>query len=138
MYQGVDRIRDRSAHAGESRTEAITAAHRTGPVAGNAITHTDRGSQYHATIHRNALRRLEIRQSTSPTGSCLDSAAAESFFATIKTEIGADAWPHRATARHDIRNWIKQYNKRRLHCAPCYQTPTETRTAWQKRMPTGQ
>lgn len=28
--------------------EAITAAHRTGLVAGNAIMHTDRGGQYHA------------------------------------------------------------------------------------------
>ena len=34
------------------------------------------------------LRRLEIRQSTSRTGSCLDCAATESFFATIKAEIG--------------------------------------------------
>jgi transposase InsO family protein len=41
------------------------------------------------------LRRLEIRQTTSRTGSCLDGAAAESFFATIKTEIGTDSWPDR-------------------------------------------
>ena len=59
--------------------DAITAAHRTGLVAGNAIMHTDRGGQYHAKAYRNALRRLEIRQSTSRTGSCLDGAAAESF-----------------------------------------------------------
>jgi transposase InsO family protein len=42
--------------------EAITAAHRAELVAGNAIMHTDRGSQYHATSYRNALKRLEIRQ----------------------------------------------------------------------------
>lgn len=98
--------------------EAITAAHRTGLVAGNAIMHTDHGSQYHATIYRNALRRLEIRQSTSRTGSCLDGAAAESFFATIKTEIGADAWPDRATARRDIENWIKQYRQCQKRSSP--------------------
>ena len=51
-------------------------------------------SQYHATAYRNALRRLEIRQSTSRTGSCLDGAAAESFFATIKSEIGVTSWPN--------------------------------------------
>jgi hypothetical protein len=28
--------------------EAITVAHRTGLVAGSAIMHTDRGSQYHS------------------------------------------------------------------------------------------
>jgi len=93
--------------------DAISAAHRSGLVAGNAIMHTDRGSQYHATSYRNVLWRLEIRQSTGRTGSCLDGAAAESFFATIKTEIGTDAWPDRATARRDIENWINSYNQRR-------------------------
>jgi transposase InsO family protein len=116
--------------------EAITAAHRAGLVAGNAIMHTDRGGQYHSTAYRNALERLEIRQSTSRTGSCLDGAAAESFFATLKTEIGADSWPDRASARCDIENWITHYNQRRLHSALDYQTPVETRNAWQQRMST--
>jgi transposase InsO family protein len=87
--------------------DALKAAHRAGLVAGNAIMHTDRGGQYHSRAYRNALRRLEVRQSTSRSGSCLDGAAAESFFATIKTEIGVDSWPDRASARRDIENWIK-------------------------------
>ena len=114
--------------------EAITAAHRTGLVAGNAIMHTDRGSQYHSRAHRNALQRLEIRQSTGRTGSCLDGAAAESFFATIKTEIGATSWPDRASARRDIETWITHYNQRRLHSALDYQSPVSARNAWQERM----
>lgn len=114
--------------------DAISAAHRTGLVAGNAIMHTDRGSQYHAKVYRNALRRCGIRQSTSRTGSCLDGAVAESFFATIKAEIGTDSWPDRATARRDIENWIKTYNQRRLHSSLDYRTPDEVRTAWQQRM----
>ena len=87
----------------EPAVDAITAAHRTGLVAGNAIMHTDRGSQYHSKTYRNALRRLEIRQSTSRTGSCLDGAAAESFFATIKAEIGIGTWPDRATGQRSPR-----------------------------------
>ena len=114
--------------------DAITAAHDAGLVAGNAIMHADRGSQYHSRSYRNALRRLEIRQSTSRTGSCLDDAAAESFFATIKTEIGVASWPDRVSARHDIENWIKTYNERRLHSALDYRAPTETRRTWQERM----
>jgi transposase InsO family protein len=114
--------------------EAIGMAHRSGLVAGNAIMHTDRGSQYHARAYRNALGRLGIRQSTSRTGSCLDGAAAESFFATIKAEIGTDSWPDRATARRDIESWIKAYNERRLHSSLGYQTPVESRTAWQQRI----
>lgn len=117
--------------------EAIIVAHRTGLVAGNAIMHTDRGGQYHAKTYRNALRRLEIRQSTSRTGSRLDAAAAESFFATIKTQIGIDSWPGRTTARRDIENWIRAYNERRLHSSPGYQTPTAARTNWQQRISTG-
>ena len=115
--------------------EAITAAHRTGLVAGNAIMHTD-SSQYHAQSYRNTLQRLEVRQSTSRTGSCLDGAAAESFFATIKTEIGVGIWPDRASAHRDIESWITEYKQRRLHSALGYRTPTETRRTWQERMAT--
>ena len=64
---------------------------------------------------------METRQSTSRTGSCLDGAAAESFFATIKAEIGRTFWPDRAAARRDIENWIKSYNERRLHSSIGYQ-----------------
>ena len=41
---------------------AITAAHASGLVAGNAIMHADRGSQYHSRAYRSALKRLEIRE----------------------------------------------------------------------------
>jgi putative transposase len=116
--------------------EAITAAHRTGLVADNAIMHTDRGSQYHPRAHRNALKPLKIRQSTSRTGSCPDSAAAVSFFATIKAETGAAPWSDRASARRDIETWITHYNQRRLHPALNYQTPNSARNSWQKRMST--
>ena len=73
---------------------------------------------------------------STSAGSCLDGAAAESFFATIKTEIGVETWPDRASARRDIENWISSYNGRRLHSTLNYQTPTETRRAWQERMTT--
>ena len=94
--------------------------------------HTDRGGQYHAKAYRNTLAPLEIRQSTSRTRSCLDGAAAESFFATIKSKIGIDTWPDRATARRDIENWAIDYNERRLHSALDYQPPTATSIAWQR------
>ena len=71
-----------------------------------------------------------------PRDSCLDGAPAESFFATIKAEIGIDAWPDRASARRDIEWWIRHHNERRLHSALGDQTPTESRIAWQQRMST--
>nr|WP_326856063.1 hypothetical protein [Actinocrinis sp.] len=48
-------------------------------------------SQYHPKAHRNALRRMDIRGNTGRTGSCLDGAVEESFFATIKAEPLAHA-----------------------------------------------
>jgi putative transposase len=116
--------------------DAIETAHRSGLVAGNSIMHTDRGGQYHSRAYRNALNRLEIRPSTSRAGSCLDGAAAESFFATLKTEIGTSSWPDRTSASRDIENWITNYNQRRLHSTLDYQTPTAARLAWQQRITT--
>jgi transposase InsO family protein len=117
-------------------TDAITMAHDRGLTAGNAIMHTDRGSQYFAKTYQHLLQRLEIRQSTSRTGSCLDGAAAESFFATIKSEIGTEPWPDRTSARRDIEHYITDYNAQRLHSAIDYQPPTTMRLAWQTRMST--
>jgi putative transposase len=97
--------------------------------------HTDRGSQYHSSSYRNALRSLEIWPSNSRTGSCLDGAAAESFSATIKTGIGTETWPNRASERRDIETWIIEYNQRLLHSALGYQTPIETRRAYGYRQP---
>lgn len=96
----------------------------------------DHGSQHHAIAYRSALRRLGIHQSTSRTGSCLDGAAAEAFFATIKVEIGTNAWPGRAAACRAIEIWIKLYNERRLHALLGYCTPLEARLTWQDRMST--
>ena len=108
--------------------DAITTAHRTGLVADNAIMYADRGAQDHSKVYRDALRRMDIRQSSSRIGSCLDGAAAESFSATLKVEIGVDSRPDRATARRDIKNWIKLYNERRLHSSPGYQTPVASQS----------
>jgi putative transposase len=132
VQQGVDRIRDRATNARQPRGGRDYRCVRC-RVGGRKRNHA-RGSQYHSRSYRNALRRLEIGQSTSRTGSCLDGAAAESFFATIKAEIGVASWPDRTSARRDIENWIKTYNERRLHSTLDHRTPTETRRAWQERM----
>ncbi|MBC9724191.1 IS3 family transposase [Streptomyces sp. TRM68367] len=57
-------------------------------------------------------------------------AAAESFWALLKDEIGTRLWPDRATARAEVFNFIETfYYRRRLrkHKVFGYLTPAETR-----------
>jgi transposase InsO family protein len=50
------------------------------------------------------------------TGSCLDNAVAESFFATLKVElVDRHHYRTRAQARASVFAWIAWYNRRRLH-----------------------
>ncbi|MET8824303.1 hypothetical protein ABZX40_07040 [Streptomyces sp. NPDC004610] len=64
------------------------------------------------------------------TGSCFDNAAAESFRAVLKEDVGTRFWPDRAAARADIFDFIETFhNRRRLrkHIHWGYLTPHETR-----------
>ncbi|MFI6951732.1 integrase core domain-containing protein [Streptomyces sp. NPDC050422] len=75
------------------------------------------------------------RQSIGRTGICYDNAAAESFWAVLKEEIGTRFWPDRATARAEILTFIETfYNRRRLrkHINWGYLTPHETRLRYQQ------
>jgi hypothetical protein len=74
------------------------------------------------------MGKLGLRQSCGRTGSCFDNAAAESFWALLKEEIGTRTWPDRATARTEIFTFIETfYNRRRLrkHKIFGYLTPAE-------------
>ncbi|MFE3784002.1 integrase core domain-containing protein [Amycolatopsis sp. NPDC059090] len=54
-------------------------------------------------------------------------AAAESFFATLKTEIGTRCWTIRSQARKAVFAYLAYYNRHRLHSTLDYRTPHETR-----------
>ena len=87
--------------------------------------------QYSAAAFRAAAARLGVRRSMGRTGSCFDNAAAESFFAVLKTEIGTRVWLSRTAARADVFRFIEvHYNRRRLHSTLGYRTPHETRTSY--------
>jgi putative transposase len=80
------------------------------------IFHHDRGSEYTSEAFRTACIRLGITQSSGRTGSCLDNAVAESFFATLEVElIHRLHLPTRAVARQAIFVCVHTYNHRRRH-----------------------
>jgi transposase InsO family protein len=98
-------------------------AARGGQVAG-VIMHTDRGSQYTAGLFTGLCRRHHIVQSMSRAGSCHDNAAAESWFATLKTElVYRVALPTKAVARQRVIAWIERYNCHRRHSHCGYRSP---------------
>ena len=90
------------------------------------IFHTDRGSDYTSTACIEICERLGLRRSMGRTGSCLDKAVAESFFATLKVElVDRHHYRTRAEARASIFRWIAWYNQRRLHSTNDYLPPIE-------------
>jgi len=89
------------------------------------VFHSDRGSTYTSARYRQTCTQLGLRQSTGRTGSCLDNAAAESLFASLKQELGQRRFATRADARRAIFTWINYYNHRRLHSACGYRSPVD-------------
>lgn len=96
----------------------------------DTIFHSDRGAEYTSAACADACDRLGLRRSMGRTGSCLDNAAAESFFASLKVElVDRVHYRTRAEARADIFRWIAYYNHRRLHSSRGYLPPVE----WEQR-----
>ena len=105
---------------------AAAVATRGGSQMPNTIFHTDRGSEYTSAACVQACQRMGLRRSMGRTGSCLDNAVAESFFATLKVElVDRHHYRSRAEARASVFRWIAWYNRRRLHSTNNYLPPLE-------------
>jgi transposase InsO family protein len=98
----------------------------------DAVFHADRGSQYTSAEFRGTLDAVGIRPSMGRVGSCYDNAVAESFFATLKTEIGTQVWASRDDARQAVFAYLGYYNHDRLHSTLNYRTPHETRLSYRQ------
>ena len=97
---------------------------------GQVIHHSDRGSQYTSAQFQAVCRASKVTVSMGSVGDCYDNAMAESFFATLETEL-IDRQPQRRfrnrdEARREIFEYIESfYNSRRLHSALGYRSPVE-------------
>jgi transposase InsO family protein len=91
------------------------------------VLHTDRGVQYCAAAFRGLAADRGIVQSMSRRGDCWDNACAETFFASLKTElVGSQIFTSREQARREIFEYIEVfYNRRRLHSYLGYVPPAE-------------
>jgi transposase InsO family protein len=106
-------------------TEALNnAVNQRRPQSG-VVFHSDRGCQYTSTRFGDLADDLGVRLSVGRKGQCWDNAVAESFFATIKTEmLDRRAWPTKAMAHKAIFEYIEGwYNTRRRHSSLGYLSP---------------
>ncbi len=91
------------------------------------IHHSDRGTQYASAEFQRVLRQHGIQCSMSRRGDCWDNAVAESFFATLKTElVDGRVYASRQEAKSEVFEYIEVfYNRQRLHSALGYRSPAD-------------
>jgi transposase InsO family protein len=96
------------------------------------VHHSDRGSQYTSDAYRTLLAQQGMLCSMSGTGNCYDNAPAESFFATLKTELTHHlVYPSQQAAQSSIFAYIEGfYNRQRLHSALGYCAPAQFESQW--------
>jgi len=115
--------------------KAIAMAARNYALAGNAIFHSDRGSNYTSQQFAGTLRKYNLRQSVGRTGICYDNAMAESFFAALKNErVHRTQYPTREHARRDVVRYIEfWYNSKRRHSGLQYRAPQQVHEEYLER-----
>ena len=93
---------------------------------GGLLHHSDRGMHYTGTSYQRLLDAHGITPSMSRRGDCWDNAVAESFFATLKTELVAGTtWRSPTDASAALRQYLEWYNQRRLHSTLHYVSPVQ-------------
>ena len=97
---------------------------------GAVIHHSDRGSQYTSAHFQSVCEAANITVSMGSVGDCYDKAMAESFFASVETELidrqSQRRFVGRAEARQKLFEYIEGfYNRRRFHSALGYRSPVE-------------
>lgn len=91
------------------------------------LHHSDRGCQYTSKEYQRVLQEMQATCSMSRKGNCWDNAVMESFFATLKTELGL----HRAIGSRQetqtvVFTWmVGWYNRLRRHSALGYLSPVD-------------
>ncbi len=113
--------------ADQTSIPAWEAACRRRRPAGELLFHSDPGIQYACTAFTSQLKARGVTQSMSRKGNCWDNAPAESFFKTLKAELGIIKFTNYRHARKELFAFIEiWYNRQWLHSALDYRTPAQT------------
>jgi putative transposase len=89
------------------------------------LHHSDQGSTYASDDYRRALANSGITCSMSRRGDCYDNAAMESWFSTLKSELG-EHFRSATDARHELFDYIEVfYNRKRRHSTLGYLSPAD-------------
>jgi putative transposase len=92
------------------------------------VHHSDQGSQYTSVAFTERCNALGVSRSMGSVGDCFDNAMAESFFATLETELLGlvDMFPTIEVAEAELFQFLEGfYNTRRLHSALGHLSPVE-------------
>jgi putative transposase len=106
--------------------------------ASGAIHHSDHGSQYTSWAFGHRLREAGLLGSMGSIGDCFDNGLAESFFATLQTELlDRHTWTTREQLANAVFAYLEGfYNPRRRHSALGYLSPADHETAWHRQRST--
>ena len=115
-------------------TALEAAVRRRCPDAG-LIHHSDRGSPYTSEDYRRMLVKNGIVCSMSRKGNCYDNAAMESWFSTLKAELG-EHFESFTAAKAELFDYIESfYNSVRRHSSLGYKSPKNFEAAARRRTP---
>ncbi|WP_425351887.1 IS3 family transposase [Pleomorphomonas carboxyditropha] len=93
------------------------------------ILHSDQGWQYRMPAWSSLLESRNIAQSMSRKGNCLDNAAMESFFATLKSEFfHPNRFDSIESLRDGVEDYIRYYNNDRIRMKLKGLSPVQYRT----------
>lgn len=93
------------------------------------LLHSDQGWQYQMPAYRRQLIDHGLNQSMSRKGNCLDNAAMESFFGTLKSEFFyLNQFASIAQLRQGLQRYIHYYNHHRIKLKLKGLSPVQYRT----------
>ena len=93
----------------------------------DAVIHSDQGFHYTNPEYIDKVKALEMIQSMSRKGNCIDNASVESFFGHLKDDVDYKSCKTFEELKLLIENYIKYYNTERAQWDKNKMTPVEYR-----------